>query len=81
MIAQSIDNMAISDLMSARFLWEPIDDSQTVVWQNVSGMPSTTWAPVNDGQNTTWTQIAGTTTTWSEIDDSGGGTWDGIATN
>ena len=81
MIAQLADAMTVSDFMAARFLWEPIDDSQTVVWQNVSGMPSTTWTSVNNGQSTTWTQVAGNTTTWADIDDSGGGTWDGIATN
>jgi hypothetical protein len=81
MVAQLADAMTVSDFMAARFLWEPIDDSQTVVWQNVSGMPSTTWTSVNNGQSTTWTQVAGNTTTWADIDDSGGGTWDGIATN
>jgi hypothetical protein len=45
------------DAMTARLLWELIDDSQTANWQNINASQSTTWTNVDTDQDPGWTDI------------------------
>lgn len=44
--AYLVAGATIADQLTARFLWEPIDDNQNANWQNI-----------NDGQTPSWTEI------------------------
>jgi hypothetical protein len=67
----------ITDIATARFLWELIDDSQTANWVDISSMQSVAWSLVDDSQGGTWTLVNDSQTT------STGPTslWYGSATN
>jgi hypothetical protein len=36
----------IADQLTARFLWEPIDDNQDANWQNINDAQTQSWTPV-----------------------------------
>jgi hypothetical protein len=44
--AYLVAGATIADTLTARFLWEPIDDNQDASWQNI-----------NDGQTPSWTPV------------------------
>jgi hypothetical protein len=46
-----------SDSILARYLWELINDTQTVAWQNIASQSATSWQSVNTSANTDWTPI------------------------
>jgi hypothetical protein len=46
-----------SDSILARYLWELINDTQTVAWQNIASQTSTSWQSVNTSTSTNWTPI------------------------
>jgi hypothetical protein len=48
---------AVLDTIISRFLWNPVDDSQTANWQNVGTSQTPTWTNVNDSQTPGWTPI------------------------
>ena len=50
-----------SDSPLARFLWELINDSQSVTWQNVQSAGATNWVVVNTSETTTWQDVPTTT--------------------
>ncbi len=50
-----------ADSQLARFLWELINDSQSVTWQNVQSAGATNWAVINVSENTTWQDVPTTT--------------------
>jgi hypothetical protein len=51
------ETVTISDLVLGAYLWNLIDDSQSVTWQNVNSSPGTTWSPIDTDPNTGWTDI------------------------
>lgn len=48
---------AITDVATARLLWELINDSQTAGWQTINTAQSTTWSTINDSAPNTWSGI------------------------
>jgi len=46
-----------SDSPLAKFLWELINDSQSVIWQNTQSAGVTSWAVINVSENTTWQDV------------------------
>ena len=63
------ETVTISDLVLALFLWNLIDDSQSIAWQNVNSSPGTVWSLLDDSQSVTWQNINSSPgTTWSPID-------------
>jgi predicted secreted protein len=36
----------IADVTSSRFLWEPINNSQTSDWQSINNTQTTDWTPI-----------------------------------
>jgi hypothetical protein len=49
--------VTIVDESSARYLWNPVDDSQTGVWQAVDDAQGGIWTPVDDAQPSNWVEI------------------------
>jgi hypothetical protein len=54
---QFADSVTALDEMLGRYLWNPIDDSQTPNWQNVGSAQTPTWTDINDSQTPGWTPI------------------------
>jgi hypothetical protein len=48
------ETVTISDLVLGLFLWNLIDDSQSVTWQNINSSPGTTWSPIDTDPDTGW---------------------------
>ena len=48
---------AVLDTIISRFLWNPVDDSQTANWQNIGTVQTPTWADVNATQTPGWNPI------------------------
>jgi hypothetical protein len=46
-----------SDSFSVRLLWEVINDSQTVSWQNIGSAQTPVWGVVNAAQTVSWQNI------------------------
>jgi hypothetical protein len=46
-----------SDVVSCRYLWELIDDSQTADWVEINNPQSPSWAELSTTDNTSWTLI------------------------
>jgi len=44
--ASLTENATIADALTARFLWEPIDDNQDANWQNINDAQTQSWTPV-----------------------------------
>ena len=44
--ASLTENATITDALTARFLWEPIDDNQDANWQNINDAQTQSWTPV-----------------------------------
>jgi hypothetical protein len=53
-----IQELAIAaDSPLARFLWELINDSQSVAWQNIGSSSPTVWQTINDFEDPDWTPV------------------------
>jgi len=52
-----IESLVATDSVTARLLWEPIDDDQTISWANVNSDQSSSWVQVDDSQSPAWTDI------------------------
>jgi hypothetical protein len=52
-----IEAAAAMDLISARFLWEPVDDNQSGSWTPVDDAQGGSWTPVDDAQPPGWTPV------------------------
>lgn len=48
---------ALRDTLSAKYLWDPVDDNQTPNWQNVPDAQTPGWTDVNDTQAPGWQDI------------------------
>jgi hypothetical protein len=46
-----------ADSLLARFLWELINDSQTVAWQNIGSSSPTAWQTINDFEDPDWIPV------------------------
>ena len=46
-----------ADSILARFLWELINDSQTVAWQNIGSSSTTVWQTINDSESSDWIPV------------------------
>jgi hypothetical protein len=44
--AYMVAGATIADTLTARFLWEPIDDNQDPNWQNINDAQTQSWTPV-----------------------------------
>jgi hypothetical protein len=42
------EGITVSDQLTARPLWEPIDDNQTVIWQDVNNTQAVNWQVINN---------------------------------
>jgi len=51
------EGSTITDVTTARLLWELINDSQTAGWATINTAQSTTWTTINDSAPTTWSDI------------------------
>lgn len=51
------ESSTIIDIVTARLLWELINDSQNAGWQTINTAQSTTWTTINDSVPTTWSDI------------------------
>ena len=51
------ETATISDLVLGAYLWNLIDDSQSVTWQNINSSPGTTWSPIDTDPDTGWSVI------------------------
>jgi hypothetical protein len=66
----------ITDIATARYLWELIDDSQTANWVDISSVQSVAWSLVNNSQGGTWTLVNDSqTTSWNLVSDSQNANW------
>jgi hypothetical protein len=75
------DGAVAVDAMSARLLWEIINDAQTANWGNISNAQPGAWATVNDAQTAAWGTIANAQTPgWATINDAQGASWDVVKT-
>lgn len=45
------------DELSARPLWEVINDRQAISWQNISNAESAGWGTITNPQNTVWSSV------------------------
>jgi hypothetical protein len=58
LFAALIQELGIAaDSLTARFLWELINDSQTVTWQNIASSSPTAWQTINDADDPNWTPV------------------------
>jgi hypothetical protein len=55
--AQFVDSVTALDEVLGRYLWNPIDDSQTPNWQNVNNTQTLTWTNIDDSQTPGWTPV------------------------
>jgi hypothetical protein len=51
---QLADSAAITDAVIGAFLWNLIDDSQSVNWVTISNPQSSSWTGIDDSQNPNW---------------------------
>lgn len=74
------DGAQITDVAVLRALWELIDDSQTVTWQNVASNGGAVWSAVSTPQNGTWQLVQTSPTTWSTVDTAQPSVWVVVST-
>lgn len=53
----SQESARASDVVSCRYLWELINDSQTADWVEINNPQSAGWANVSTTDNASWTLI------------------------
>jgi len=65
-----VEAATIADLVKARFLWEPVDDSQSGTWTPVDDTQGGAWTPVAAAPAETWTSVAPAPAgAWTPVDD------------
>jgi hypothetical protein len=52
------ETAAITETNSGRYLWEIIDDTQSVTWQNISNPQTPGWSDVDTEETPGWTLIS-----------------------
>jgi hypothetical protein len=70
------EGVAAGGVFAARFVWEPLDDTQPLSWQNVTDAQTGLWTPVVDAQTGSW-QSPGSAPagSWVAADDAQNGSW------
>jgi hypothetical protein len=56
-IASITEGAVAADQLVARFLWELIDDSQTVSWGDINNNQTPTWAVIANEQPVNWSAL------------------------
>jgi len=75
------ESATLSDSVIGAFLWNLIDDSQSVNWQNVVAAQSVSWNAINASQNAGWSNVDNTqSTSWGNIQDDQDPDWVDIPT-
>jgi hypothetical protein len=75
------ESATLSDSVIGAFLWNLIDDSQSVNWQNVVSEQSVSWNAINASQNADWNNVDNTqSTSWGNIQDDQDPDWNDIPT-
>jgi hypothetical protein len=65
------ESVVAGDSIVGRFLWEIIDNSQTVVWANVGTVQTPSWTQVGTVQTAGWTPVGNSQTPgWGSINTS-----------
>ena len=73
------EGITVSDQLTARPLWEPIDDNQVVNWQNVNDTQTPFWGAVATTQSTTWQDVNNTQAfSWATVADEQSANWQEI---
>jgi hypothetical protein len=69
----------ITDVATARYLWELIDNDQTSDWSNINDTQSAGWVEINDIQASNWQNVGNTQSSgWTEINDTQNPGWERI---
>jgi hypothetical protein len=78
----AIQELGIADdSQLARFLWELINDSQSVTWQNIQSAGATSWAVIQATADGGWTVInSSESADWTDVNTSAGTNWQKIPT-
>jgi hypothetical protein len=75
------ERVGFYDANFARFLWELINDSQNVSWQNISSNVEGGWGLIDTEQPDNWQAInSNTSPSWDDIDTDPGTGWNKINT-
>lgn len=75
------ESATLSDSVIGAFLWNLIDDSQSVNWQNVVSEQSVTWSAIANNQTAGWSDVNNSQpTSWTNIDDDQDPDWEDIPT-
>jgi hypothetical protein len=75
------DGAAAVDQITARFLWEIINDSQTANWGTIDTAQASAWTTISDTQTASWGTISNAQPAgWTTINDAQGTSWDVVKT-
>jgi hypothetical protein len=75
------ESATLSDSVIGAFLWNLIDDSQSVNWQNVVAAQSVNWSAINSSQTVNWSNVDNSqTTSWTNIQDDQDPDWTDVPT-
>ena len=75
------ESATLSDSVIGAFLWNLIDDSQSVNWQNVVAAQSVNWSAINSSQTVNWSNVDNSqTTSWVNIQDDQDPDWTDVPT-
>jgi hypothetical protein len=69
------DGVQITDEAVLRALWELINDSQSLNWQNIVSAGESVWGNISTAQATDWQLIQTPETSWGNINTAQPSTW------
>jgi len=69
------DGVRITDVAVLRALWELINDSQPLNWQNIASAGGAVWGNISTAQTTDWQLIQTPETSWGNINTAQPSTW------
>jgi hypothetical protein len=53
-----VEFVTLTDVLTARFLWEEVDDSQSITWTPVDDSQAVVWVETDGSQSPDWQDIA-----------------------
>jgi len=56
-VTSIVEAIVLTNPVTARFIWELINDTQTANWQNIANTQSASWGNVNTTQSANWTPV------------------------
>jgi hypothetical protein len=75
------ESATLSDSVIGAFLWNLIDDSQSVNWQNVVAAQSVSWSSIDSNQTPGWSNVDNSqSTSWGNIQDDQDPDWTDVPT-